>query len=71
MQMDEEQLRDIAWKNVIKLTSNSTLFNTCEEVEYPQFLPHGKHSFIFIYYLSRLESIPLIILISFKNAFLV
>jgi len=48
--LNEEQLRDIASKNVNHLTSNSTLHSENEEFEYPQFLPVGKYSFyIFIF----------------------
>lgn len=37
--LNEEQLREIASKNVSFLTSNSTLFKENEEVGYPEFLP--------------------------------
>lgn len=37
--MNEEQLRDIAAKNVTKIISNSGVLSAREEVEYPLFLP--------------------------------
>lgn len=56
IRMNEEQLRDIAAKNVTKIISNSGVLSAREEVEYPLFLPKGKdffHKHMYIFSISQ------------------